>query len=316
VNIETFRGDHERVAGLIQEAWSDNTDRPLFYSPEYLMSLFDYPGADLSLAPALYEGSEPLGFVAGFPRRVRYMGRESRIAVVTLLSVSPSHKNRGYGILIWSELVRRIRAAGFDGMVNYCVVGGAMDAMILGACRLLKLPVERVFTVRYLTCLLWPGSPGAASDGGRIDDFLSLAAGVADRVPLAQVWSPPEAEWQCRRRTGALVLGQESGSRRGMLTGQLVPVADPKRTVSLLIDDVLWGDLEPMERVDLVRRIKRDAAERGARLAVVPIQGYADQAAFLDAGFRPSGRTIHAYLSIWSHPMSGGPLDAMYMPVF
>jgi hypothetical protein len=36
------------------------------------------------------------------------------------------HRSSGHGIVIWSELVRRARAAGFDGMADSCVEGEAM----------------------------------------------------------------------------------------------------------------------------------------------------------------------------------------------
>ena len=319
MNIEDFRGDFDRVAALVQEAWADNEKRSLLYTPEFLASLFECPDASFALAPTLYDGQAPVGFVAGFPRRIRYKGREWRIVVASFLSVSPEFKKRGLGIVLWSDLVRRAQVSGFDGMMNYCVEGEPMNGMILGSCRLSRIAVERVHSVSYLSCVIWPKTTVAAGgreNGSFAEILLRLAAPVADRVPLARVWSRAEAEWQCFRRLGAIAVRLGEGQGRGVLTGYIMSVADPIRTKCLLVEDVLWGDLTSEERSELVRRLKSEAAAAGARLAVVPIQGYSDMAPFLESGFRPSRRVVHAYLSLWAGPMDPGPLDAIYLDVF
>src|SRR3990172_7868341 len=121
--IEDFRGDFAEAASLLQRSWGENDRRPLLYTADFLRSCFDYPGASFSLAPTLYEGPQPLAFVAGFPRRIRFEKRDLNILVISLLTVSPQYKKKGYGVVLWSELVKRAQARGFDGMVNYCVDG-------------------------------------------------------------------------------------------------------------------------------------------------------------------------------------------------
>jgi GNAT superfamily N-acetyltransferase len=319
MHIEDFRGDFDRVASLVQEAWADNPNQPLLYTAEFLASIFEYPGAAFALAPTLYDGPAPVAFIAGFPRRIRYKGRERRIIVASFLSVSRESKKKGYGIFLWSDLVRRAQAAGFDGIMNYCVEGEPMDGMILGSCRLLKIPVERVRSISYLSCVIWPKPSDAvrgSADASCVDDFMELAAPIAERIPLARVWSRPEAEWQCSQRLGAVAVRIDGGRRRGVLTGYVMSIADQKHTKCLLVEDILWGDLELEERSELVRRLKNEAATAGARLAVVPVQGYGDTAPFLGSGFRSSRRIVHAYFSLWAGPMDPGTLDAVYLDVF
>jgi hypothetical protein len=48
-------------------------------------------------------------------------------------------------------------------------------------------------------------------------------------------------------RTSALA-EVESGPRRGMLVGHIMPVATGNRTKCLIVEDMLWGDLESLER--------------------------------------------------------------------
>lgn len=317
--IEDYCGDFEDIAALVQRAWADNEQRPLLYTKEFLASQFEYPGTGLSLAPTLYDGSRPIAFVAGFPRRIRLLGREWRVAVAAFLSVSNEFKRRGFGILLWGELARRARSAGYDGLVSFGVEGDPMNGMILGGGRLLKIPVVCVYAVSYLSCILWPKEAvetRGPADDSLIDDFLELSAPVAGRTPLARVWSRDEAEWQCRRRFGAVAVRPEAGPRRGVLAGYVMRIADPRRTPCLLVEDILWGDLDREERSVLVRRLKGEAAAAGARLAVVPVQGYADINPFLESGFQPSRRIVQTYLSLWDAPQDPGPLDSIYLDVF
>ena len=126
-SIEDFRGDFGGIASLMEQSWAENNKQPLLYTKEFLKSCFEYPGASYALAPTLYRDDIPKAFVAGFPRRVRYKGRELNIVLITFLTVASEYKKMGYGVVIWSELVKRVRVAGFDGMVNYCVDGEAIE---------------------------------------------------------------------------------------------------------------------------------------------------------------------------------------------
>lgn len=95
LEIQDFRGDFEEVSQLIQMSWSKNAQKPLHYSPEFLASCFDYPGASYAMAPTMYMGNEPVAFAAGFPRTIRYRGRDLRVIVASFLSVSVEQKNKG-----------------------------------------------------------------------------------------------------------------------------------------------------------------------------------------------------------------------------
>ena len=117
-HIEDCRGDFEEISRLIERSWAENTQQALLYPAAFLASCFEYPGASFSLAPAIYDGSTPLAFASAFPRRVCVKGRELNLVIITFLTVASELKKRGYGILLWSELVKRARVAGFDGMVN------------------------------------------------------------------------------------------------------------------------------------------------------------------------------------------------------
>jgi hypothetical protein len=310
-HIEDFRGDFGSVAAMMEESWAGNASPPLLYTPEFLASYFEYPGASFALAPTLYDGADPLAFAAGFPRRVRYAGRELEIVVITFLTAAAEVKNRGYGIVIWTELVKRARAAGFDGMVNYCVEGDAMNRMIVPACRRLRLHAERVQSINYLSRVLWSKSgDGDGEPDPDVEEFMRAAAPVVERTPLARVWTRDEASWQIGR-AGAITVRD----RGGMLGGYVMLIADARRTPCLLVEDVLWGRLHADERVALARRLVAKAAAAGARIAVLPQLGYADTEPFTAAGFRPSQRVVHMYLTLWGDAPAPQPVQSSYLDV-
>src|ERR1700693_750177 len=148
----------------MQASWAENSGQPLLYTSEFLSSCFEYPGMAFSLAPAIYVQSQPVAFVAGFPRHVKFNGHQQKIIVITFLTVLPEYKKKGLGIILWSELVNRARAAGFDGMVNYCVDGEPMNAMIVGSCNRLKLPITRIYSARYISTVLRPANYSHSSN--------------------------------------------------------------------------------------------------------------------------------------------------------
>jgi hypothetical protein len=316
IHIEDFRGDFARVAALIQESWKENGKQGLLYTPDFLASCLDYPGSSYSLAPTLYEGDTPRAFVAGFPRTIKYQGRELRVVLCTLLSVSSEYKKSGYGVVVWSELVKRAQAAGYDGMVNYCVEGEPMNGMILGCCRMLKLPTEQIFSVHYLMRLLQPKFAAARADEREIstEEFQRMAAVSGNDMPLMRVWTANEIQWQLRRHAG-VVASHRSGLKEGLMTGYLMQAANPQKTKCLLIDDVLWGTLENEERLALVEKMLARGTQAGAQIVLLPCLGYADIAPFRATRFRSSSRTLHCYLTIFKGEPTPKPVSSMYLDV-
>lgn len=316
--LTDFRADIAPVASLIQESWQENGKQGLHYTPEFLASCLTYPGAAHSLAPTLYQGDKPCAFIAGFPRTIRYKDRQLRIILCTLLSVSSEYKKRGYGIVLWNELVKRAQLAGFDGMINYCVEGEPMNGMILGCCRMLKLPTERIYSVQYLMRVLLPKSARhmhlpTHSDDNSIEQFRRAADSIGN-VPLTRIWTEPEIQWQMQRHAGLLAV-HRSGNREGLLTGYIMPAANPQRTKCLLVDDVLWGTLEGPERVALVEQLLDRGIQAGAQMAILPRLGYADLEPFKMARFRSSPRTLHCYLTVFKGNPMPEPVPSMYLDV-
>lgn len=312
-----FRGDYDALAAMLQRSFGENKEQPLLYTGPFLQSLFRSPGAGFALAPALYQGEELIAFVAGFPFTARIENRPARLLLSALLAVAVAHKRSGYGPLLWGELAKRARAAGHDGMLSFCVDGDAMNRMILGLARLLKLPTEQVFSVRYAARLLRPApsaTPPREDRSAHLEVFLRAARMIPARTPLARTWTPEEAAWQCQDRLGAVTTWHAAGTRAGILTGCIVEAAGNPPMPCLLLDDLLWGDLEQEERQALLREFLDQGAARGARMAIAPLLGYADVEPLTAAGFRRIRRILHVYLTTWNEVRGQpGPLESLYV---
>lgn len=309
-SLEDNRGDLNAVAAMMERSWRETRNSPLLYTSEFLESSLAYPGAGPALAPTIYHGSDPVAFVAGLPRRIRYHGLEFDVLLITFLTVAPEQKNRGYGIALWSELVARAQKAGFNGMVNYCVEGDAMNDMIAGACARLHLPVQRVYSAQYLTKVLLRKPSAHDTVAVAPETLISAAEWATSGIPLARRWSTAEAEWQCTR-VGAVGAATDAA----VLTGYVQPVSNPSRAGCLLVEDILWNRVAREERVRLLQALIDRSLATGARLAVVPLLGYADMSPFEELGFRGSGRVVHAYLTLWGETPAPETVSSFYLDV-
>lgn len=327
--LDSFRGDFRELSAFMNQSWAENSQQALYYGPSFLKSCLEYPGTNVSLWPTIYKGTAPVAFVAGFPRTATCEGKTLRLVLITFLTVSPEDKKKGYGVMLWSELVSRARAAGFDGMVNYCIAESDMDRMILGCCSRLKLPTSCAHSIGYRSALLSPIEP--ANDRRLIDSqrvetpqtggsqttelFLGAAAKAARGAALSRIWSEGEAEWQCHGRTGSLTSTYSCADRQGVLAGYVAPIANAKRTKCLFVEDVLWSELMENERRELLRDFLAKARLLGAEMATVPQCGYADLKAFSAAGFFRTRRVVRAYLTIWTGAEPPTDLPSFYLDV-
>lgn len=206
-SIGNFDGNIEELAALMRASWRENQEQALDYDADFLRSAFEYPGCTPDLFPAIYHEGNLVAFIAGAPRAVRLAGQPLTLVNVSFLTVAPKYKRAGFGPLLWRELLQRARALGFEGAINFCVDGDDMNRQMLAIAQFCGQPTRQVFSVSYMA-----GLPPAATSGLNVevlagmetDIFLEAAARIDDRVSLARVWTPAEAEWQCRGRSGAL----------------------------------------------------------------------------------------------------------------
>jgi len=305
------------LAAMMQGSWADNPSAALHYSEEFLRSMFEYPGSSFDLAPTVYGDSGPLGFVAGFPRSVLWDARPTRIFVSSFLTASNAVKGLGLAFKLWADLIERSRERGYDGTINFCVEGDEMNRMMLGLASFLKLNTQCIFSMDYMVRLLRsaPPEPISPVTDSEIDLFLELTSELKNNVPLVRQWTRAEAEWQCRGRAGAIAVSCRAGERRGMLTGYMALAAAKQPIPVVLLEDLLWGNLEPAERVELVNRFLRIGAAQGARTASCPVLGYTSYDSLSAARFRRSGRVLHAYLTMWNG-LEPHTVPGLYIDVF
>ena len=314
--VEEFRGDYEELAAIMRASWVDGAGAPYLYTAELLADWMRYPGAEQAPTPAIYANGGLVAFAAGLPRQVEVAGTTRHILVSTFLTVAPAQKAAGYGIVVWSELMRRAAAAGYDGVVNYCADGEAMHRMIETGCRLLDLPLVRVKSFSYVVGRVAAGrgdgggAPGRPSARQLADAAAAERGGGDPAARLWRVWSDAEAEWQLSR-VGSVAVTYGGA----VLTGSVVTVADQAQTRYLVVDDVLWGSVDDRMRRRLLDVLLAQAAADGASYAVLPVMSYADVRPFLAVGMVPSPHTMHTYLTLWSDPKAVRPVERYYLDV-
>jgi len=83
---------------MMQQAWANNPNQPLLYSEGFLHSLFDYPESSFSLAAAVYKDAGLLGFLAGFPRTVRWDAHPLPLILNSFLTADTAMKGPGLSV--------------------------------------------------------------------------------------------------------------------------------------------------------------------------------------------------------------------------
>ncbi|MFY9852904.1 MAG: GNAT family N-acetyltransferase [Terracidiphilus sp.] len=301
----------------MKRSWSESRSQSLLYDEPFLRSAFQYPGSSFELSPALYIDGSLAAFVAGFPRNVILDGRPLRLLCITFWTTAAEFKGKGYGARIWMEILRRARENGYDGAVNFCVDGEISNEIVLNCGTRAGAQVSLISRVKYLAQLIRPVVVREApSNLDTVDIFLRAASRIPATVNLLRVWSREEAEWQCIRRWNALSSAHVKTARCGIVTGYLTEFAGDAAAKALIVDDLLWSDLENEERVPMMKNLLAQGADQGAQIAVVPLLGYADTDALRTAGFRQSRRLMNLYLTLWGSVPLPQNLTSIYLDVY
>jgi hypothetical protein len=317
IQFESFRGDFASLAAVMKKSWGETRSQSLLYGESFLRSAFEYPGSSFELAPALYIDGTLAAFVAGFPRNVLLDGRPLRLLCITFWTIAAGFKGRGYGARIWMEILRRARECGYDGAVNFCVDGEPSNGIVLRCGAQAGARVSLVFSVKYMARLIRPSEARqVAGYPDAIEIFLHAADKIPQSVNLRRLWTSEGAEWQCQRRWGALTSAHTADSRCGIVTGYLTEFAGEGAVRALLVEDLLWGDLENEERAQVMRDLLAQGAAQGAQIAVAPLLGYVETDTLGAVGFRRSRRLMHMYLTMWGDvPLPEG-LSSIYLDVY
>ena len=314
---QDFRGDYEQLAAVMRTSWADAPNASYLYTADLLADFFRSPGASFALAPAFYDGAELIAFAAGLPRGAVIAGAQRRILIATFVTVASAHKASGYGTAIWTELMRRAAAKGYDGVVTYCADGQTMQRIVERCCQALAFPQLRLKSFSYLV-------RGTTPPGGRPSRTRPSAQTLMDAAAEAQLgrpsgddlgsvtrlWTTAEADWQLSR------VGSVAVTNAGaVLCGTVATVDDDAGTRCLIVEDVLWGSLAHADRAMLLADLLDEASAAGASYAVVPMLGYADLRPFVATGFVPAPHTMHANLTLWSDPEAARPAESFYLDV-
>jgi GNAT superfamily N-acetyltransferase len=289
-----WSGAWSEVAHIVRLAWSENPD--FEYSAAFLAECSQGREEREAVTFGAWLDGRLVGFVAALPRRIVSDGREQWFALVTFFAVHPDTRGRGIGQTLWTQCLRALREAGFDGTIHYCAHGHRSNNVTTSAAAQIGFACARTDDVGFLRrpidvkmALPVPMNPAS-------DVFAKAASDARAAAPVSRAWTAGTIEHHLNGRRDVVAVTSVEGSDCGALVGQVRTLADPNRTRCLVVEDVLWAHLEPDARERLARRFI-DAARTRAAMAIVPRLGYADLDAFVRCGFRASGRVVHLYLT-------------------
>ncbi|HZL27449.1 MAG TPA: hypothetical protein VFC39_13070 [Acidobacteriaceae bacterium] len=309
--VESFKGDFEELAHVVNQSWAQNQQGSLLYSESFLQSALQQPGASLDLCPAVYEDGKLVAFGANFRRRVRMDDQDWDLVLDSFITVAESHKGRGLGAAIWRGLAESGQRDGADGLITMCVEGDLMNSLLPKIAERSGLHTVKALTIPYM------GRPVPKDRAGRLQEadaglLMRGAGAINEGVEFGRVWTQQEAEWQCLEREGAF--GCSLGTGTISAYGQLTAGASP--TLCGLVDDIVWGSLEADDRKRLAGMLLESAATAGVDLLLTPVLNYTDMTALKEVGFRKTRRTLNMYLTSWNPHFKVHELSSAYIDVF
>jgi hypothetical protein len=290
------------AAELIATSWRENKEQALDYNAAFLQSCYEYPGVDTSLSPAIFVDSRMVAMASAFPRSVLFDRKLLRLAMLTFCTVAPEMKGKGLGLAVWRECLQRVRAAGYDGAIHYCVEGNKSNFVTVAAAETLGFEACRVFTVQQLMRFIPESTPTTKqciSDVSFRRAFATHAARLAGKEQFARTWSEREIDWECHRRYGAVCASCNGNPDDGLLTGYVIGTAADAGVRCLFFENIFWGNLDDLGRELLVTSLLSQVAGQ-AQIAAVPLFGYADMSVFARLGFRKTVRKTNLYLTVWN----------------
>lgn len=316
-----FAGNFTQLAAMIESAWAGNAEQALQYPEPFLRSLSEHPGFQTSCAPQIHFGDELLASITSLPRSMEFNGELLNVQLYSLLTVSPAHRNAGLGTAIWAEHCHQCQAAGMDGTIGYSVEGDVWNRVVLAKAERLGIPTSKVFSIPYMAKYFRPGReelPSPSETGAdTVDHFLQAAAMVpAGTNDFVRRWDLAQAEWQCFRRYGAVTATLASKGRVGVIAGYSILTAGKTSVPCVLVDDLLFGNLDESERCVLLDKFLANSLAAGAQMVVTPVLPYFSVSPLEAKGFRRTRRLLHCYYSSWSGRGPKGEVDSLYLDVF
>ena len=104
--------------------------------------------------------------------------------------------------------------------------------------------------------------------------------------------------------------------RRGILTGYLTQAASTPPITVVLLEDLLWGDLQPADRTELLERfLASPPPPKGPVLPRVPCSATRRPTPSRLPDSAASKRVLHTYLTFWNG-LQPRPVPALYIDVF
>ncbi len=318
VEIDTYRGDGEDLADLIQRSWNHTYGGkswfPLWDADYLRWRLLERTAAHRELVVVAHQAGKLVGCVISEPTALRVRGESLPGALTSYLSVDPHCTVRHLGLRLLDELRDRHRARGLRlalGVTNakpgseakrfwealgrrgpevHCRFGGLTTWAVVGADGAVAragLSTRERLAMRLGGWLPWgwTGRSGAAvyhdQSAPTAGDDLRLLRAAAERADIAMDW---DSETAVRHLYHPRVFSFRHPLAPALLAGYLMPWRG-RCDLQVALIDVIANGADDDALIELFIGAGRALRREGAQMIVVMDMGAAPRAALRRAGF-------------------------------
>jgi len=162
VEIRRFDGDLQEVSDLIKASWGKE------YRGKHKQPVMDYscidflewnlnrPDADPDLLIGAYSGGKLVGFIGGFPHKLRYNDKVLRSASASFVTTHIRYQRKGIGRSLIREAVIKVVEKGY-----YDIITGLLDEGHISENFFITLSNELKFYSKSLTAVCIRGGEPA-----------------------------------------------------------------------------------------------------------------------------------------------------------
>ncbi len=308
VQLGRFTGDYDELAQFVDREWglAYEAEQRFAYTGDWLAHFFTGADPELLVESRDVDGSLA-GFVAAVPRRVHVHGRETKVALATLLTTKHAPGASPRGFMLLRELFQRAQRQGFDATYHFCVSSHGTAELVIGAAtRDRRRPIE-LAPVGSLLGIAAPASPGSVVSSAvrvlqpsDVSQVVALFEGLAGTFPVGRVTSAESLMSTLGTMHAHVLLRDDrvigccTWSRRRMLGKSITEIAN--------IDLLVAPEATHAEATTFGKAIAQAAFERGAQMLVAPERPASVCPNAKQAGFRRGGRTLRTLVVPVSTP--------------
>ena len=328
VEIRRFDGDLQEVSDLIKASWGEEYRRKhkqpvMDYSCiDFLEWNLNRPDGDPDLLIGAYSGGKLVGFLGGFPHKLRYNDEVFRSASVSFVTTHLHYQRRGIGRSLIREAIIKIVEKGYYDIIPGLVDEGHVSEKFwitlsnelnfrylkLKRFTFLSKPLDKqkLMELSYFPLLYKVGlqlfTKKAHAIRKNVDGY-ELENDTEDICRMLNTSYTPNSltvDWD-EGTLGPLLRSKISNtmfvnqdSRKGFINYFTIDLlgcrSTPKKHKMTMVDNVRFVNMSFFERHRFVSDFCADQKKKGSCAITIPTSPVFDMAPFYTNTFLPSGR--------------------------